>query len=86
MAIGGRNELPTGIELLVRAQIGEHWRASEPHKAGELRDDGDFGRRGQGASTSDEDMDAMFRPRPYGAIAIDPLRANSQQPRGNVNA
>src|SRR5215510_10932328 len=28
---------------------------------------------GMAASTSKEDMDAMFQPRPYGAIAVDPL-------------
>ena len=28
---------------------------------------------GMAASTSYEDMDAMFQPRPHGAIAVDPL-------------
>ena len=28
------------------------------------------------ASTSDEDKDAMFQPRPHGAIAVDPLPRN----------
>src|SRR6476660_642305 len=40
---------------------------------------------GMVASTSEEDMDAMFQPRPHGAIAIGPLNTNPQQPRGNVN-
>ena len=28
---------------------------------------------GMAASTSEEDMDAMFQPRPHGVIAVDPL-------------
>ena len=41
---------------------------------------------GMAASTSDEDMDAMFQPRPHGAIAVDPLGANPHQLGGNVNS
>jgi DNA integrity scanning protein DisA with diadenylate cyclase activity len=41
------NELRTGIELLLRAHIGEHRHAWEPDKTGELCD-GDFCRRGHG--------------------------------------
>ena len=45
--MGGGNELRTGIELLIRAHIGEHRRAGKPDKTGELCD-GDFGRRRHG--------------------------------------
>ena len=41
---------------------------------------------GMAASTSNEDMDAMFQPRPHGAIAVGPLRANPQQHGGKVNS
>src|SRR5262245_6536117 len=40
---------------------------------------------GMAASTSEEDKDAMFQPRPHGAIAADPLCANPQQPGVKVN-
>ena len=41
---------------------------------------------GMSASTSNEDMDAMFQPRPHGAIAVGPLSANPHQHGGKVNS
>ena len=41
---------------------------------------------GMMASTSNEDMDAMFQPRPHGAIAVGPLSANPHQHGGKVNS
>ena len=41
---------------------------------------------GIAASTSEEDMDAMFQPRPHGAIAVDPLTQVHISARGNVNS
>src|SRR5215470_18081837 len=40
---------------------------------------------GMAASTSGEDMDAMFQPRPHGAIAIDPLPTTPYDFPGDVN-
>src|SRR5215467_12758331 len=40
---------------------------------------------GMVASTSEEDMDAMFRPRPHGVIAVDPLLSNAHQRDSKVN-
>jgi hypothetical protein len=72
--MGGGNELRIGIELLTRAHIGEHWRAWEPYKTGKLCD-GDFGRRRHTGV-----MDAMFQPRPHGAIAVGPLKQIHNNP------
>jgi hypothetical protein len=37
------------------------------------------------ASTSGEDVDAMFQPRPHGAIAVDPLPTSPYDFPGDVN-
>ena len=37
------------------------------------------------ASTSGEDVDAMFQPRPHGAIAVDPLPTSPYDFLGDVN-
>ena len=37
------------------------------------------------ASTSGEDMDAMFQPRPHGAIAVDPLTISPYDFPSHVN-
>ena len=37
------------------------------------------------ASTSEEDMDAIFQPRPHGAIAIDPLTTSPSDFAKDVN-
>src|SRR5262245_17038913 len=41
---------------------------------------------GMAASTSNEDMDAMFQPRPHGAIAVGPLGTIPHQHGGKVNS
>ena len=69
--MGGGNELRTGIELLLRAHIGEHRRAWSPTRRESCATVISVG-EGMAASTSNEDMDAMFQPRPHGAIAVGP--------------